>query len=135
MEAPGMTSLYFGISLILIIIVFRVITRKKNASEVSASTAAEMIKDPELIILDVRTSHEFSQGHIEGARLFPVAELNEKINELKDFKNGSILIYCLRGNRSRTAYQILKNNGFTNLKNLQGGIMAWIKAGNKVIGD
>jgi rhodanese-related sulfurtransferase len=127
-----MQFLYVVIAVLLIIVFIVLLTRKTPGAEVTAAVALDMIKDPQLTILDVRTPQEFAQGHIEGARLFPVAELSDRISELNELKNQQILIYCYRGNRSRTAYQILKNNGFLKIKNLQGGITAWMKSGNKV---
>ncbi len=128
-----MMSFVIGLTVIMVIIFIAIFTRKRNDAEVSASVAAEMIKDPQVIILDVRTPNEFAQGHIEGARLIPVAELRQKISQLQEFKNSGILIYCLRGRRSGAAYQILKENGFMNLRNLKGGIAAWTQAGKKLV--
>lgn len=44
-----------------------------------------------------------------------------------------ILVYCYAGNRSSTACGILEKNGFLKINNLQGGITAWMKSGNKVV--
>lgn len=76
-------------------------------------------------LLDVRTSDEFAKGHIEGA-------INADIN-LGDFqtqlakldKSKPVFVYCLSGGRSSSAAEVLKENGFKEIYNLEGGILAW----------
>ena len=80
-------------------------------------------------LLDVRTLGEYNNGHIDGATLIPVQELEKRINEISDEKDKSILIYCRSGNRSVAASQILKAAGFSSIVNLKSGIKGWIKAG------
>jgi rhodanese-related sulfurtransferase len=128
-----MAPLYVCLSIVVIIVVIALLARRNPAMEVTAEAAREMVKDPQLVVLDVRTPQEFAQGHIEGARLIPVAELPGRLAELAEFKNRPILIYCYRGSRSASVYHILQKNGFSILKNLRGGIMAWTGAGNKVL--
>ncbi|RLI35339.1 rhodanese-like domain-containing protein [Candidatus Bathyarchaeota archaeon] len=80
-----------------------------------------------LIIVDVRTREEYDSGHIEGAILIPVSELEGRINELS--KEEEFLIYCRTGNRSSNSVNILKANGYTKIFHMNDGIIAWIKAG------
>ena len=80
-----------------------------------------------LIIVDVRTREEYDSGHIEGAILIPVSELEGRINELS--KEEELLIYCRTGNRSSNSVNILKANGYTKIFHMDDGIIAWIQAG------
>ena len=80
-----------------------------------------------LIIVDVRTREEYDSGHIEGAILIPVSELEGRINELS--KEEELLIYCRTGNRSSNSVNILKTNGYTKSFHMNDGIIAWIQAG------
>ena len=80
-----------------------------------------------LIIVDVRTREEYDSGHIEGAILIPVSELEGRINELS--KEEELLIYCRTGNRSSNSVNILKANGYTKIFHMNDGIIAWIQAG------
>ena len=80
-----------------------------------------------LIIVDVRTREEYDSGHIEGAILIPVSELESRINELS--KEEEFLIYCRTGNRSSNSVNILKANGYTKIFHMNDGIIAWIQAG------
>ncbi len=97
-----------------------------NFESVSPKTAYEMIKkEPSLTILDVRTPQEFKEdGHLEGALLVPVQELEKRIGELEPYKNSEILVYCRSGSRSVKASRILASKGFHPL-NLKGGINMW----------
>ncbi len=80
-----------------------------------------------LIIVDVRTREEYDSGHIEGAILIPVSELESRINELS--KEEELLIYYRTGNRSSNSVNILKANGYTKIFHMNDGIIAWIQAG------
>lgn len=78
------------------------------------------------LLLDVRTEQEFRGplGYLDGAMLIPVQELEEKIGELKSYKDGDIMVYCRSGNRSKTASDILVKHGFKAI-NVVGGMKAW----------
>lgn len=85
-----------------------------------------------LRVLDVRTPEEFTQdGHVPGATLLPLQELDARIGELTD-KDEPIACFCRSGNRSTTACQQLAAAGYTNLVNVDGGITAWKSAGYPV---
>jgi len=101
----------------------------------NVENAQELVKDSTVTILDVRTPQEFAEGHIQRARLVPVAEINDKIGDIYPLKDKQILVYCHSGNRSAVASRILQKNGFTKVNNLDGGITAWIARGNKIVKD
>ncbi|MDH7596043.1 MAG: NosD domain-containing protein [Candidatus Bathyarchaeota archaeon] len=94
---------------------------------VSVEQAKTMIEtDPSLVVLDVRTQTEYETGHIRNARLMPLSQLESRLGELD--KNRKTLVYCLLGDLSTTACQILVDNNFTNVYNLLNGLEAWIDA-------
>lgn len=74
-------------------------------------------------ILDVRQPWEYEKEHISGARLVPLPQLSEKIGELDPGK--PTIVHCAVGGRSRVAAQLLAGQGFKEVYNLKGGIMAW----------
>lgn len=73
-------------------------------------------------IIDVRSEQEYKEGHIKGANLIPLYELNSKIIKKVPDKNQEIVLYCKSGTRSRKAYDILKNLGYKKIYNLYLGI-------------
>lgn len=97
--------------------------------EISVKKAKELIGNKGILILDVRTSKEYHAGHLEGAKLIPVQQLLERISEIEDHKNRDVLVYCRSGNRSTAAAEILINNGFKKIYNMQNGIKGWTKKG------
>jgi len=98
---------------------------RPNYEAVSAAQAAELIRNIQPFILDVRTPQEYREGHLENATLIPVQELQRRLPELAKFKNENILIYCATGNRSTVAAKILIDNGFQRIFNMRHGIQEW----------
>ncbi len=81
-------------------------------------------------ILDVRQPREYEKSHIPGAILIPLAEINDRIEEID--RDKPTVVYCAIGGRSRVAAQMLSGSGFSSVYNLSGGIKAW--QGNTAIG-
>ncbi len=77
----------------------------------------------EVTILDVRQPNEYQSGHIPGAKLIPLPQLGDRIQELDPQK--PVVVYCAIGGRSRVAAQMLAGKGFEEVYNLTGGIRAW----------
>jgi rhodanese-related sulfurtransferase len=98
-----------------------------NYQAVSAQEAQKVIDVFKPILLDVRTPGEYSRGHLENSVLIPVQNLQSRLDELADYKDEPILIYCASGNRSTVASKILIDKGFTRIFNLRRGIGDWIK--------
>ena len=76
-----------------------------------------------IFLLDVRESHEYSLAKIEGSVLIPLGTLPQSLEQLD--QNAEIVAYCHRGMRSADAVGFLVQQGFSNVKNLIGGIDAW----------
>ena len=75
-------------------------------------------------LIDVREPHEAAICSIPGAELIPAGQFAQQIGELDP--NEEIVIHCKSGGRSGQAVQMLKHRGFTNARNLTGGVLAWI---------
>lgn len=110
----------FPVAIVVIYIVYNRVT-SKGIKSVNATVAQDLIKESNVLILDVRTPQEFQGGHIKGAKPLPVSEIEGRIGEVTGWKDKQILVYCRAGSRSTTACHILKKNGFTKLANLNGG--------------
>ncbi len=81
-----------------------------------------------LNLVDVREVSEHDEFNI-GGLLIPLGKIQAmEIDSLESLKDQEVICYCRSGNRSGQACQILDMMGFTNTKNLQGGMIAWQKA-------
>ena len=76
-----------------------------------------------LTVIDVREPYEYAIARIPGTKLIPLGQIAERAGELDP--NAEIILQCRSGKRSADALNQLKAKGFTNLKNLVGGILAW----------
>lgn len=83
----------------------------------------EWERNRELLVLDVREPHEYEIARIAGARLIPLRELPQRLNELDG--HAEIVTHCHKGVRSMKALEILKAAGFAKVRSLRGGIDAW----------
>ncbi len=77
----------------------------------------------DFLLIDVREPYEYQIARIPGAKLIPLGELPKHLNELDP--DAEIVMHCKSGVRSQKAVDLLKQNGFTNVRNLTGGILAW----------
>ena len=85
---------------------------------------AKMDQGEKLRLIDVREQREYNTAHIEGAELKPLGQIMQWSTELPE-KTEQIVLHCHHGGRSGRACQLLAQQGFTNVSNLQGGIDAW----------
>ena len=85
-------------------------------------------------LLDVREDDEVAAGHLGGLHLPLGQVLSMMTDDIEDWKDEEIVIHCRAGHRSLQAALMLETMGFTNVKNLEGGIQAWQAAGGEVQG-
>jgi phage shock protein E len=82
-------------------------------------------KDPDLVVLDVRTPAEFAAGHVPGARNISHELLASRVAELAPLRDKLVVLYCRSGRRTLLAEDVLRKAGFTRLGHLQGDYLAW----------
>ncbi len=80
-----------------------------------------------VLLVDVRTETEVSQGKIDGAIHIPLHMLPIKLEEM--CRETPTVLYCHSGARSAQACAFMSARGFDNVFNLQGGILAWVRSG------
>ncbi|SEM69949.1 Rhodanese-related sulfurtransferase [Mesobacillus persicus] len=97
--------------------------KERNFKDVTSEEAIDMLTDPEINILDVRSPEGFSEGHIPNAESIPLKELEASYSTLD--KTKTYLIVCKAGKTSETASTLLAENGFENIYNLTGGMDRW----------
>ena len=87
-----------------------------------------------VIIIDAREPAEFKVSHLESAINIGFNDFSSEVKLLQKLnKNIPIIVYCSLGIRSEGMGEKLKKSGFTNVKNLYGGIFEWKNAGYPVI--
>lgn len=89
----------------------------------------ERKEDTSFHIIDVRSSSEFSTGHIENAENYNVYDVSFSDNIGKLKKDDAFFVYCASGSRSKGAVSTMKELGFVELYELSGGISSWKNAG------
>jgi rhodanese-related sulfurtransferase len=90
----------------------------------SEELKTRMDNGEDLIVIDVREPHEYEEFNI-GGRLIPLGTLPNVVDELDDLKGEEIIVHCRSGARSSQAKAYLNSIGFTNVRNLLGGVMDW----------
>jgi sulfur-carrier protein adenylyltransferase/sulfurtransferase len=82
------------------------------------------------LLIDVREAREHAIARIEGARLIPLGTLERELGTLP--RDLDILVHCKSGMRSARAVKLLSDHGFTQVRNITGGIDAWLELESKV---
>ena len=81
--------------------------------------------DRSLVLLDVRTTAEYAEGHLPGAINIPHTELASRVAELSEARDRDIVVYCRSGTRAEQALGVLKEAGFSRLFHLDGDYQRW----------
>ena len=81
-------------------------------------------KEEKFVFLDVREVYEYEDDNL-GAINIPLAQLPNKLSEIEAHKNSEIIIHCRSGARSGNAKKFLESKGYTKVRNVLGGIMAY----------
>lgn len=77
------------------------------------------------LLLDCREQEEYDTVNIAESQLLPMSEIQQRIAELEEHRSAEIVVYCHHGMRSMQVTAWMLQEGFTNVKSMQGGIDAW----------
>jgi len=120
-----------GTMLVLAVIVLKSFIQPPYFKNLSVQEVRAKIKSQEsdYILVDVRSAHEYNgqQGHLPGALLFPLQNLDIQYDELRRYRDSTevLILYGGSGNRSRRAAHFLTEHGFENIYNMEGGMEVW----------
>jgi len=81
-------------------------------------------KGEQLNLIDVREPNEYEADNI-GAKLIPLSDLPYELDQLDGLQDEEVIVHCRSGARSARAQQLLEENGFTNVRNVTGGMLAY----------
>jgi rhodanese-related sulfurtransferase len=105
------------------------ISRKlSGVRDVGLVEATQLINHQNAVVLDVREEGEFQGGHIPKAKHIPLGALGKRLSELEKHKGRPVVVSCRSGARSSRACGVLRKNGFEQVYNLAGGLIAWEQA-------
>jgi len=97
-----------------------------NETDITPKELAEKLASGEsVVMIDVREPYEWSVGHIDAAQHIPLAQVPQRLTDIP--KDREIVMICRSGGRSERARMFLEQSGFTNVKNLVGGMMRWAR--------
>ncbi|RKZ86422.1 MAG: rhodanese-like domain-containing protein [Gammaproteobacteria bacterium] len=100
-----------------------------NVTQISPKESAGLIANDFAVIIDVRSVAEWNNKHIPGATLIPLSDLKSRMGELEQYKDKQLIMQCAVGGRSSKAVEVLQEAGFSNVSNMNGGLVAWEKEG------
>lgn len=93
--------------------------------DITVSELKERIeKGEKFVFVDVREEWEYEEDNL-GAENIPLGELPDRLGELEVHKNEEIIVHCRSGARSGNAKKFMEGKGFTKVRNVLGGIMAY----------
>jgi len=120
---------------ILTLALIALVACNQPAGLLKADDFEKGIQQPNVQIVDVRTAKEFEKEHIEDAINIDINEGNFATQLSSLDKSKPVFVYCLAGSRSSNASKVLKENGYKNIYELDGGMLAWLKASKPVVSE
>ena len=93
---------------------------------VDVKATSEMKERDDVCVVDVREQWEYDVGHIPGVLHLPMSQIANRVGEIPSDK--TLIIACKSGQRSGRVTSWLKHNGYEEVYNMQGGILAWDRA-------
>ncbi len=133
-----MLRLRYGILALILLVVLAACggTADTDTAEIDVNSLADTVdvqtvaavKDLEnVLVLDVREQWEYDEGHIPGVTLIPMGEVQSRLDEIPT--DQPVILTCRSGNRSGQVTEYLRQQGYDNVHNMEGGILAWEAAG------
>ncbi len=100
--------------------------KEKTAPPISPGELMQrMAEQDNILILDVRTPDEYTHSHLPGAMNIPHTEIEARLSELPDDRSSEIVVHCKTGRRAGIARETLRNEGYTNVRDLSGHFAEW----------
>jgi rhodanese-related sulfurtransferase len=96
-------------------------------------TATPADVTPETYLLDVREDDEWAAGHIDGAVHIPMSGLLPRVAEVP--KDRDVVVVCKVGARSAQVTAYLRQQGWSMVRNLDGGVVSWVRAGRDLVSE
>ena len=102
--------------------------RMRGYGEVDPVEAVQKMNHEEAVLVDVREDNEYRDGHVVDSIHIPLGSLGSRVESLEKYREKPIIVACRSGARSARACATLRKEGFEQVFNLRGGVMAWQSA-------
>ena len=118
---------YLSAAVVVALVVLLVVEFRMAAQSFAAVSPQEavLLANRGALLVDVRNADAYAGGHLGSARNFPGAAIAAGAKQLEKWKDKPIVVYCDTGLASGTAARHLQRLGFSQVKNLRGGLAAW----------
>jgi rhodanese-related sulfurtransferase len=120
MNHPELVGAFF-----VLLVLFFVLESRRGGKTVTSQRLTHLLNNEDGLVLDVRESKEYRDGHITGSKNIPFSKLKEGLADLESFKDKPVVIVCKMGQHAGAAGKILNAAGFANVQRLSGGITTW----------
>ena len=98
----------------------------QSGTSIRPDALQTLIQKNKVQLIDARTEGEYKQGHIPGAQLMDVLQESSFLQQIKSLDpNKAYVVYCRSGKRSKKAMELMIQNGFKKVTDLEGGMQAW----------
>lgn len=99
-----------------------------SSREIGTLETTRLMNTGNALILDIRATGEFGSGRIPKSKNIPLAEIDKRIEEIAKYKDKPVVVTCGTNTRAGAAIRLLKQRGFADVYQLQGGFGAWQQA-------
>ena len=131
--AGNHTLLVFALVTTFLLVIFTELRRKAGGMLAVPPTDAVRLINNDAVVIDLRSTEAFSNGHIVNAKSVPMDELAGRMAKLDKLKKQPVIAVCDSGVTSTKAVNTLRNSGFESVYGLKGGMAAWGQAGLPVV--
>ncbi|MEX2365655.1 MAG: rhodanese-like domain-containing protein [Pseudohongiellaceae bacterium] len=118
---------------VFLLVAFFVNESKQGGAVIATGGLVTLINREDALVLDVRDSKDFAQGHIVGAVNIPYGSIDNRMAEVEDFKERPVVVVCKMGQHAGAVGKKLRARGFENVRRLSGGMAEWFAANLPVV--
>jgi len=113
-----------GLMVALLVALYWVESRRAGQS-ISPQVAVRFMNQNQAVVVDIRPSSEFNQGHITGSMSIPFELFSSRVQELDRYKDRTVILVCKMGQHSGSVAKTLRQRGFGQVCRLAGGVSSW----------
>ena len=99
-----------------------------NSREIGTLATTRLMNSGNALVLDIRDTVEFGGGRIPKSKNIPFSEIDKRVGEIVKFKDKPVIVACGTNSRGGAAMRLLKQHGFADVYQLEGGVSAWQQA-------